>query len=84
MKEPNRERKNEIKALTNLSQDQKDGKATILEKTIAIALQKGLEKGSLYSIETLLTRAFGKPKELVHQEHDGKIEVVFVDNKTIL
>jgi hypothetical protein len=59
-------------------------KATILEKTIAIALQKGLEKGSLYSIETLLTRAFGKPKELVHQEHDGKIEVVFVDNKTIL
>lgn len=59
-------------------------KATILEKTISIALRKGLEKGSLYSIETLLTRVFGKPKESVHQEHDGKIEVVFVQGKTIL
>lgn len=59
-------------------------KATILEKTIASALRKGLEKGSLYSIETLLTRVYGKPKESVHQEHEGKIEVVFVDGKTIL
>lgn len=59
-------------------------KATILEKTISMALRKGLEKGSLYSIETLLTRVYGKPKESVHQEHDGKIEVVFVQGKTIL
>lgn len=59
-------------------------KATILEKTISMALRKGLEKGSLYSIETLLTRVYGKPKESVHQEHDGKIEVVFVNGKTVL
>lgn len=38
-------------------------KATVLEKTIANAMKKSLEKGSLYSIETLLTRVFGKPKE---------------------
>ena len=38
-------------------------KATILEKTVANAMRKSLEKGSLYSLETLLTRVFGKPKE---------------------
>jgi hypothetical protein len=37
--------------------------ATVLEKTIAHALYKSWRKGSLYSIETLLTRTFGKPKE---------------------
>lgn len=37
--------------------------ATILEKTIANALYRSFKKGSLYSIETLLTRSFGKPKE---------------------
>jgi hypothetical protein len=37
--------------------------ATVLEKTIANAMKKSLEKGSLYSIETLLTRVYGKPKE---------------------
>ena len=36
-------------------------KATILEKTIANAMRKSLEKGSLYSVETLLTRVYGKP-----------------------
>lgn len=41
----------------------KDPKASVLEKTIAKALAKSLEKGSLYSIETLLSRRFGKPKE---------------------
>ncbi len=34
-------------------------KATVLEKTIAGALRKSLEKGSLYSIDTLLTRVYG-------------------------
>jgi len=37
--------------------------ATVLEKTIAAAIRKSIEKGSLYSIETLLTRVYGKPKE---------------------
>jgi len=37
--------------------------ATILEKTIAAAMKKSLEKGTLYAIETLLSRAFGLPKQ---------------------
>jgi len=40
-----------------------DQNATVLEKTIAGAIKKSIEKGSLYSIETLLTRVYGKPKE---------------------
>lgn len=53
--------------------------ATILEKTIAAAMRKSLEKGSLYSLETLLTRVYGKPKETVDTnnktELTGKIQV---------
>jgi predicted transcriptional regulator len=59
-------------------------KATVLEKTIAGALRKSLEKGSLYSIDTLLTRVYGKPKETAHITNDGKIEVIFTKGKTIL
>lgn len=59
-------------------------KATILEKTIANALRKSLEKGSLYSIDTLLNRVYGKPKETSQVTTDGRIEVVFTQGKTIL
>jgi len=59
-------------------------KATILEKTIASAMRKSLEKGSLYSLDTLLTRVYGKPKEQIDFKGDNKIEVIFVDGKTIL
>ena len=59
-------------------------KATILEKTIANAMRKSLEKGSLYSVETLLTRLYGKPKETQQVQTDSRIEVVFVNGKTIL
>jgi len=59
-------------------------KATILEKTVANAMKRSLEKGSLYSIETLLTRVYGKPKEQMDITSDNKIEVVFVKGKTIL
>ena len=59
-------------------------KATILEKTIANAMRKSLQKGSLYSLETLLTRVYGKPKEQMDIKSDNKIEVIFVDGKTIL
>lgn len=41
---------------------------TILEKTIANALQKSISRGSLYSIDTLLSRVYGKPKENITQE----------------
>jgi hypothetical protein len=44
-----------------------DKNATILEKTIASAMKKSIEKGSLYSIETLLSRVFGMPKQEVEQ-----------------
>lgn len=57
---------------------------TILEKTVANAMVKSLQKGSLYSLDTLLTRVYGKPKETANITQDGKIEVVFVKGKTIL
>ena len=41
--------------------------ATILELTIASAMKKSIEKGSLYSMETLLSRVFGMPKQEVEQ-----------------
>ena len=40
--------------------------ATILEKTIAGAMRKSLEKGTLYSLETLLSRVYGLPKQDVN------------------
>lgn len=42
-----------------------DNDTPILEKTIAAALKKSLEKGSLYSIDTLLNRSQGKPAETI-------------------
>lgn len=59
-------------------------KATILERTIANAMLKSLSKGSLYSLETLLTRVYGKPKEQMDIVTDNRIEIVYVDGKTIL
>ena len=59
-------------------------KATILELTIAKAMVKSLQNGSLYSVETLLTRVYGKPKEIQQVSSDSRIEVVFVNGKTIL
>jgi hypothetical protein len=53
-------------------------KATILEKTIASAIRKSIEKGSLYSIETLLTRVYGKPKEQVDLNASGGMEIKVV------
>ena len=57
-------------------------KATVLEKTIAAAIRKSIEKGSLYSIETLLTRVYGKPKEQVDVNASGglQIQVVYKDD----
>lgn len=52
----------------------KDEEATILEKTVANAMRKSLEKGSLYSIETLMTRIYGQPR----QESDIKMDANIV------
>ena len=54
--------------------------STILEKTIANAMNKSLIKGSLYSLETLLTRVYGKPKEQAEIDitSDNTITVKFM------
>jgi len=56
-----------------------DSGATILEKTLANAMRTSLKKGSLYSIETLLSRVYGKPKEQIdtnnRTELQGKIQI---------
>lgn len=67
-----------------LSKVLENPKATILELTIAKAMIQSLKKGSLYSMETLLTRVYGKPKETQQVQSDSRIEVVFVNGKTIL
>jgi hypothetical protein len=57
---------------------------TLLERMVAKALLKDYEKGSLWNLETIISRAVGKPKESATVENSGKIEVVFVEGKTIL
>ncbi len=57
-----------------------DPRATVLEKTVAAAIKKSIGKGSLYSIETLLTRVFGRPKETVEEKGEQKITVEYVNN----
>jgi hypothetical protein len=58
--------------LDELKEVWQNPRATILEKTIANALRKSLEKGSLYSIEVLLSRAVGKPKESIDHTTNGE------------
>ena len=48
--------------------------ATILEKTIANAMLKSLEKGSLYSIETLISRTYGLPKQETENLNVNRID----------
>jgi hypothetical protein len=57
---------------------------TLLERMVAKALLRDYEKGSLWNLETIISRAVGKPKESATVENSGKIEVVFVEGKTIL
>lgn len=59
--------------------------STILEKTVAGALRKSIEKGNLESVETLINRVYGKPKEKIDLETKGetniKIEIVKNNNQ---
>ena len=50
-------------------------KSTILEKTVAGALRKSLEKGNLESVETLINRVYGKPKEKIEMETKGETNI---------
>ena len=58
--------------------------ATALELTVTKAILKSMSNGSLYSMDTLMNRVYGKPKEQVDIQSDNKIEIVFIDGKTIL
>ena len=51
----------------------KNENATMLEKTVARAIIKSYEKGSLYSMDTLLSRVYGKPKETVDATVEAKV-----------
>jgi hypothetical protein len=51
----------------------KNTDATMLEKTVAKAIIKSYEKGSLYSMDTLMNRVYGKPKEEVNATIEAKV-----------
>ena len=42
--------------------------STVLEKVVTSAILKSIKRGDLISIETLLNRAYGKPKEKIEQD----------------
>ena len=48
--------------LSELAEIYKDEDSTILERTVANAMKKSLERGSLYSLEVLISRVHGQPK----------------------
>ncbi|MBU3715226.1 MAG: hypothetical protein FGM46_09830 [Ferruginibacter sp.] len=60
-----------------------DESFTMLERLIANALLKDFGKGSLWNVESILSRAIGRPKETTEIQNE-KIEVVFIKGKTIL
>ena len=72
-------------SISELAEVFKDDNSTVLEKTIANAIKRGIEKGTLYSMETLLTRVYGQPKQEIESKNDNthsgsiKIEVVKTD-----
>lgn len=61
-----------------------DPKVTVLERAIARAIFRDLSKGSLYSIECILSRALGRPRETSEVKADinmqaFRVHVVHVD-----
>ena len=68
--------------LNELADVFKDNDATILERTVANALKNSLEKGSLYSIETLISRVHGQPKFEVDQTISSNISILNIDPLT--
>jgi hypothetical protein len=69
---------NEVKQIVD------NEECTMFERMIAKAMIKDFSKSSLWNLEIVINRAFGKPKETQAVENTGKIEVVFVEGKTIL
>jgi predicted RecB family endonuclease len=69
-------------SLDELKKIFENNESTILEKTIANALKRSLEKGSLYSIDTLLSRAQGKPTENIDLKQTIVEQPIFNDVPT--
>ena len=63
--------------MTELKEAFENPSATVLEKAVAGAIRKSIEKGSLYNIETIITRAMGKPKEQTEHSGTQTIKVVY-------
>jgi hypothetical protein len=57
--------------LDELAEVFKDKDSTVLEKTVANAIKRGIEKGTLYSLETLLNRVYGQPKQEVESKNEN-------------
>lgn len=55
-----------------LEQVKDNPKATALEVAVAGAILTSIKKGSLFNIETIITRAMGKPKEQVDVTSNGE------------
>lgn len=62
--------------LEDISEDET---CAIIERIVARALIASHEKKSLYNIETLLTRVYGKPKEISEATGTQKIIVQYVN-----
>jgi hypothetical protein len=61
--------------IDELSVIDKDEKYSALERTIAAAIVSGHKKRSLYAIMQIIERVFGKPKESVDHNLNGKVKV---------
>jgi len=70
-----------IQALISMNVDEikevlTNDRATILEKTVASALIKSISRGDLSSIESLINRVYGKPKDHVETSGTQVIEII--------
>jgi hypothetical protein len=75
-------------SISELAEVFKDDNATVLEKTIANAIKRGIEKGTLYSMETLLTRVYGQPKQEIESKNENlnkniQVEVIKSDTPIV-
>lgn len=58
-----------------------DQKATILELTLAKSLQKSMQRGSLDTLQCLLDRTFGRPKNTTQVSGIEPVTLVFTPYK---
>lgn len=72
--------------LEELKQVYDNKQSTILEKTIANAMFTSLKKGSLYSMETLISRVWGTPKQTsdVSMQMQFKVEAPNEHTKNLI